>query len=84
MKLGTILPNRATLELGDAHADRQARKRESIGAKLLSDCERRIVGGETRYYKIASVYAVVARDNSIKWFESRTDGDYRIKGKYNA
>ncbi len=76
--LGTILPTRESLAKGDAHADRTAAKNDAFGSKELAHCERRVVGGEVRYYDTTDQYAIVSRQGKILWFAVRADGDYRI------
>ncbi len=75
--LGTICPTIASLAKADAHADKQAAKHDAIG-RTLSNCERRVVGGEVRYYDTTDQYAIVARSGAVIWFAVRPDGDYRI------
>lgn len=78
MTLGTILPNRQQLAAADKFADRQAKARQSIGDNKLKGCDRRVVGGEVRYYDTADQYAIVSRQGRILWFGASADGDHRI------
>lgn len=78
MKLGTILPTAEDLRIGDIFAAKQAAKKEAIGARELKNCERRVVGGEVRYYDTIDQYAIVSRQGKVMWFAVREDGDYRI------
>ena len=75
---GTILPNLKTLKVADAHADAMAARADKFGRKELPYCERRVVGGEVRYYDTTDQYAIVSRQGKILWFAVRPDGDYRI------
>ena len=76
--LGTILPNARQLAAADKFADRQSKARQSIGDKGLKGCDRRVVGGEVRYYDTIDQYAIVSRQGTILWFGVTTDGDRRI------
>lgn len=76
--LGTILPSIESLSAADSHADRIAKQREQFGDRELQGCEKRIVGGEVRWYDTADQYAIVARSGNILWFQVTTDGDVRI------
>ena len=80
-KLGTILPNREIMRLGDELHAKNVLKREAIGREKLSDCKIRQVGLDTRYYRTPTLYAEVCRDYVIRWFEVRSDGEYAIRGK---
>jgi hypothetical protein len=77
-QIGTVLPTRESLARADAHAAKMARGREAIGQRTLPHCERRVVGGEVRYYDTIDQYAVVSRQGAVLWFQVREDGDYRI------
>jgi hypothetical protein len=77
-QLGTILPTAKTLALDDKHAEAMRRRTDAIGKRELGHCERRVVGGEVRYYDTTDQYAVVSRQGTILWFAVREDGDYRI------
>jgi len=74
MKLGTILPTKSSLLAGDAHAEMLYQKRERIGATIGG--ERRVVGGEVRWYTSDNEFAVVSRSLVIKWFEIRDGYEY--------
>lgn len=76
--LGTILPTRESLEAGDRHAEKMEMERCKIAVDNLGHCERRVVFGETRYYRNPKQYAVVGRGMKIRWFETRKDGDWPI------
>lgn len=78
MNLGTILPTRESLARADAHANAMARRRDMIGRQTLPNCDRRVVGGEVRYYDTTDQYAIVGRDGQVKWFQVTKDGDCRI------
>jgi hypothetical protein len=76
--LGTILPTAASLAVNDKyHRDDMAR-RESIASRELKGLDRRVVGGEVRYYDTTDQYAIVSRQGAVLWFAVRADGDYRI------
>ena len=78
--LGTILPTKAQLDAADARADK-ARAAALRKAEIeLSGMEKRIIGGEVRYYRSATQYTpAVPRGGVRRWFEVREDGDYAIK-----
>ena len=77
-KLGTILPTASILAAGDRAADRADRDRERVANRELSHCERRVVGGEVRYYDTTDQYAIVSRQGKVLWFAVTADGDFRI------
>ena len=77
-KLGTVLPTKKTIAINNAHAVSTAKKQKSVAEKELSGLTTRFVCGETRHYKTATIWAIVGRDMTVKWFETRADGDYRI------
>ena len=76
--LGTILPTAKSLRLSDEYAKRDTAMRETIASRELKGCERRVVGGEVRYYDTTNQYAVVSRQGLVLWFAVTPDGDYRI------
>jgi hypothetical protein len=76
--LGTILPNGRQLAAADKFADRESKVRQLIGDKELKGCDRRVVGGEVRYYDTTDQYAIVSRQGKILWFVVTADGDKRI------
>jgi hypothetical protein len=78
--LGTILPTRDSLRKADIFADQQAAKRERVANKLpeLYDCDRRVVGGEVRYYDATNKYAIIGRDCKVRWFRVTPDGEFAI------
>jgi hypothetical protein len=79
MALGTVLPTAEILARGDAHAAWLAGQQHKAGA-ALNVCAARTVGGETRYYKTSTKYAVISRGMQVRWFEVRADGDYPVRG----
>lgn len=81
--LGTILPTAESEAINDRYAAEQARLNAKFAyqSAVLASCRRKIVGGETRYYLRANIYATV-RNQTIRWFEVRKDGDYALKGNW--
>lgn len=79
MNAGTILPTKESLACNDRYAARVRREQNEIASRHLTGCERRIVGGEVRYYDTTDQYAIVSRQGLILWFAVTPDGDYRIK-----
>jgi hypothetical protein len=79
-QLGTILPTPESLARDDAHADREARKREQQGDRELAKCTKQVVGGEIRWYAAPDHYAIVSRRGAILWFRVTLDGDMRMSG----
>jgi hypothetical protein len=75
--LGTALPTAKSMADGDVHAASISTRQKQIGAKLVG-CTTQTVGGEVRYYKTSSSYAIVTRSLAVRWFEARADGDYPI------
>lgn len=79
MKLGTILPTAKSLKCNDRYAKRVANEKEKIASAQLRGCDRRVIGGEVRYYDTTDQYAIVSRQGQVLWFQVTADGDYRIK-----
>lgn len=79
--LGTILPTAASLRESDIwHAQNAADKvRFAKSHPVLSNCEKRTVGNEVRYYLRADRYAVVSRDKRVRWFDVTASGDFASK-----
>jgi hypothetical protein len=77
--LGTIFATGRQLAAADKFADKQAAQRDKAAASKLSDCTRRVVGGEVRYYANETKFAVMSRSNVVRWFEVRKDGIYAAK-----
>lgn len=77
-QLGTILPDAQKLAAADQFADKQAKKKEQLGDRELAHCQKRVVGGEVRYYDTTDQYAIVSRSGKILWFAVTPDGDRRI------
>ena len=78
--LGTIFANERQLAEADRHSDKELSKALLAAEKELTGLDRRIVGGEVRYYKTPSIYTpAVVRAGVRRWFEVRADGDYSIK-----
>lgn len=75
---GTILPNAKKMAENDAHQDAMRARSDRIAQKDLAHCERRVVGGEVRYYDTTDQYAIVSRQGAILWFAVTPNGDYRI------
>ena len=78
MTLGTVLPDLKKMAANDAHCDAMAARADKVARRTLPNCERRVVGGEVRYYDTTDQYAIVNRQGQIIWFAVREDGDYRI------
>ena len=55
-----------------------AKQRERFGDRELAGCEKRIVGGEVRWYDTTDQYAIVSRAGKVIWFQVTANGDYRI------
>jgi hypothetical protein len=77
-KLGCVLPTRKSLAINDSYAKNLAENQRKVAEAELSEFPSRYIHGETRYYKTPTIWAIVGRDLTVKWFETRTDGDYRI------
>ena len=76
--IGTVLPTRKSLEINDKYATQQAAMKESVARAELAHCERRVIGGEVRYYDTTDQYAIVSRQGRVMWFAVTPDGDFRI------
>jgi len=78
--LGTIWPTKAALDAADAFADSMRAKALAAAEIELAGMEKRMVGGEVRYYKTPTLYTpAVKRGGVRRWFEVRKDGDYAVK-----
>ena len=79
-RLGTILPTAKSLAINDECARKEAamKARVAAGDARLRNCDRRVVGGEVRYYDTVDQYAIVGRDGQVKWFAVTPEGDFRI------
>jgi hypothetical protein len=75
---GTILPTAASLRIANVMHKREERWRDAIGNRELRHCDRRVVGGEVRYYDTTDQYAIVSRQGKVLWFAVTPDGDFRI------
>lgn len=80
MTLGTVLPTARDIEINNLFAKRQQAMKERVANNdpRLKACERRVVGGEVRYYDTTDQYAIVSRQGAVLWFAVTADGDYRI------
>lgn len=80
MTLGTILPTAKSVACNERYAARVAADKARVAATdpRLRGCDRRVVGGEVRYYDTIDQYAIVGRGGNVLWFAVRPDGDYRI------
>ena len=80
--LGTVLPTAKSIRETAIWAAERERKRDRVAETHpdLKNTVRRMVGGEYRYYRTDSEYAIVSmRDFRLRWFEVRDDGDYAIR-----
>ena len=78
-QLGTVLPTRAQLARMDKFADKQRKAVDAQGAKEFAHAERRVVGGEVRYYVSETRFAVKNRSGRSLWFEIRNGEIYAAK-----
>ncbi len=78
--IGTVLPTSRDIAINNAFAKREAKEKERIASSTpeLAGCDRRIVGGEVRYYDTTDQYAIVSRQGRVLWFAVCPDGDRRI------
>lgn len=80
MKLiGTVLPTQKSLLASERYAAAMDKAKRHVAAILGIDkytIEETTL--ETRYWKDAKTYAIIGRDDTVKWFEVRADGEYRI------
>lgn len=77
--IGTIIPSRESLRAADLHSRKIDAARREVG-NALPGCVAKWVNGEMRYYRTATIFAVIGRDMSARWFEIRADGEYSING----
>ena len=76
--LGTILPTRKSIAATESYAKRKAAELKRVANRELANLDRRVVGGEVRYYDTTDQYAIVSRQGHVMWFAVKADGDYRI------
>lgn len=76
--LGTIFATEKQMAAADKFADKQAAQRDQRAKSTLTNCTRRVVGGEVRYYANETKFAVMSRSNVVRWFEVRKDGVYSV------
>ena len=78
--IGTVLPNANTFKINDAFKKREDKEKARVASLTpeLNNCDRRVVGGEVRYYDTADQYAIVSRQGKVLWFAVSLDGDRRI------
>ena len=79
--LGTARGSDAnTFRLADKFAKRKAAEREAVASASseLRGTDRRVVGGEVRYYDTTDQYAIVSRQGRVIWFAVTPQGDFRI------
>jgi len=77
--IGTVLPSAESLRATEVYANKVAAKQEQVGKRIGG--KRLVVGGEVRWYKTATEFAVVSRGGQVKWFEIRDGYEYAKKGK---
>jgi hypothetical protein len=78
-KLGTILPTRQSFEISKKHHETTVREKELAAIKHgLTALKQSIHGTEVRYWENPSIYHIIGRDMSVKSFEVRADGEYKI------
>ena len=75
---GTILPTAQSVRLANQLHKREEAWKESIANQELRHCDRRVVGGEVRYYDTTDQYAIVSRQGKVLWFAVTPEGDFRI------
>lgn len=76
--IGTILPTRASIAANEKYAAAVAAKKDSVG-RSIANAERRVIGGEVRWYVGQSSFAVVNAAGKVRWFEVRDNGDVYAK-----
>lgn len=78
--IGTVIPTARDFAINNAFAKRESADKARIAAATpeLTNCDRRVVGGEVRYYDTADQYAIVSRQGKVLWFAVTADGDRRI------
>ena len=78
--MGTVMPTARDFAINNAFAKREAANKARIASSTpeLKTCDRRVVGGEVRYYDTADQYAIVSRQGTVLWFAVTADGDRRI------
>lgn len=76
-RLGNVLPTQESLRAADEHYKHQLAAAKAKAKSALSGLQRRIVGGEERYYAGDTRYAIVGvHDQKIRWFKVTPEGDF--------
>lgn len=75
---GTILPSAESLRIAEEMHKKDENMRESVAKRCLQGLDRRVIGGEVRYYDTTDQYAIVSRQGRVLWFAVTPEGDYRI------
>lgn len=77
-QIGTIYATADQLAAADQFADEQEKAALAAAAAELSGLERRVVGGEVRYYAGRVYTPAICLRGRRRWFEVREDGDYPV------
>lgn len=77
-QLGTVFANEEQLQRMDKAARKQEIARKEKGKELFSNLERREEGGEIRYYKTETEYAIIGRAGRPLWFH-KVNGEWFAK-----
>lgn len=79
--LGTIFATPKQLAAADRRSDSFLAASLAAADKEFAGMNRRVVGGEVRYYRDDATYtpAVIRSGGTRRWFQVRADGDYPIK-----
>ena len=78
--LGTVLPTSKDFAINDRCFDEAQKIKNEIAISdpSLRNADKVVVSGGTRYYTASNKYAIVGRDNKIRFFEVKKDGDYFV------
>lgn len=77
--IGTVLPTASSLSASARYAKAMDKAKRHVASILGIDkytIEETAL--ETRYWKDENTYGIIGRDDKVKWFEVRADGEYRI------
>jgi hypothetical protein len=67
--------------MNSAYWDEKRKNADSLGNILFKGFRKVITGGEIRYYKTPSLYAIVTLHERVLWFRSTPDGDFALGSK---
>ena len=74
--IGTLYANKKDIARYDAHSNKVAKDLSVKANNLFTRLDRRIVGGEERFYYTSSYYVVMGRAGVPRWFRVSGDDEF--------